>query len=128
MTPSLCNLLACPPSARDAEISETLVTGQGIRFERIVSLGQASPEGFWLEQDEAEWVMVLTGRARLRIEGESEDRILEPGVAAFLPSRCRHRVAWTDPDHPTIWLALLIGHELQPSASGPMVDSNVHGS
>jgi cupin 2 domain-containing protein len=125
MTPSVCNLLFCSSSPRDAEMSETLITGHGIRIERIVSLGHASPVGFWYEQEEAEWVMVLAGRARLTIEGESEDRVLEPGVAAFLPPRCRHRVAWTDPVHPTIWLALYIGPELKPSAAGPMFHSEV---
>lgn len=44
---SVRNLLALQPSARDAEVTETLLTAHGIRMDRIVSLGQASPEGFW---------------------------------------------------------------------------------
>jgi cupin 2 domain-containing protein len=128
MTPSVCNLLANLPSARAAEMSEILLSGRGIRFERIVSLGQTSPEGFWYEQNEAEWVMVLTGRARLTIAGEPEDLLLGPGDTAFLPPKCRHRVAWTDPDQPTVWLALLIGPELRVSASGPLLANNVHGN
>jgi cupin 2 domain-containing protein len=127
MTLSVCHLLASLPSARDAEVSETLVTGRGIRFERIVSHGQATPEGFWYDQENAEWVMVLTGRTRLTIAGEAEDRVLGPGDAVFLPAHCRHRVAWTDPDHPTVWLALFIDTQLSPFASGPMEESNAHG-
>jgi cupin 2 domain-containing protein len=127
MTPSVFNLLASLPAARDAEVSQILLTGKGVRFERIVSLGQASPEGFWYDQEEVELVIVLSGRARLTIAGESEDRVLGPGDAVLLPVRCRHRVAWTDPNHPTIWLALLIDPRLKPSASGPMEWSDARG-
>ena len=120
MTPSVFNLLASLPAARDGEVTQLMVTGKGVRFERIVSLGQASPEGFWYDQEEAELVIVLAGRARLNIAGESQDRALGPGDAVFLPVRCRHRVAWTDPNHPTVWLALLIDPKLKPSASRAM--------
>jgi len=119
MPPPVFNLLASLPSARDAEVSQVLLAGKGVRFERIVSLGQASPEGFWYDQEEAELVIVLSGRARLTIAGESEDRVLGLGDAVLLPIRCRHRVAWTDPDHPTVWLALFIDPKLKPSASAP---------
>ncbi len=110
-----CNLLAKQPSAREAEVSEPLLTAKGVRMERITSLGQASPEGFWFDQEEAEWVMLLAGQARLTIEGEVENRQLQAGDAIFLPSGCRHRVAWTDPDQPTIWLALFLDAQLDPS-------------
>jgi cupin 2 domain-containing protein len=116
MTPSTRNLLTPLPLARDAEISEALVTGRGLRLERIVSLGQVSPEAFWYDQDEAEWLMVLTGGARLAIAGEVEERILGPGDAVFLPAHCRHQVVWTDPDRPTVWLALFVDTKLNPSA------------
>ncbi|MEA3070082.1 MAG: cupin 2 protein, partial [Alphaproteobacteria bacterium] len=44
----------------------TLVTKSGLRIERIVSLGQASPPGFWYDQAEGEWVVLLAGAAKLR--------------------------------------------------------------
>jgi cupin 2 domain-containing protein len=125
MTLSVCNLLASQPSAFDAEVSETLVTAQGIRLKRILSLGQTSSEGFWYDQEEAEWVIVLTGGARLTIAEESEDHDLGPGDAMYLPAGCRHRVAWTDPARPTVWLALFVDAQLCPSASGPMETSNI---
>ena len=127
MPPSVLNLLVSLPAARDAEVSQALLTGKGVRFERIVSLGQ-SPEGFWYDQEEVELVIVLSGRARLTIAGEPEDRVLGPGDAVLLPVRCRHRVAWTDPNHPTVWLALFIDPKLKPSASGPMEESDARGS
>ena len=42
----------------------TLLEAANIRIERIVSHGQASPEGFWYDQDQHEWVIVLKGAAR----------------------------------------------------------------
>ena len=44
-------LLADLPAALDEELSETLLAGRGVRLERIVSFGQASPDGFWYDQD-----------------------------------------------------------------------------
>ena len=110
-------------AARGAEVTETFLTGDGLRFERIVSYGQASPDGFWYDQTEAEWVMVLSGCARLTIAGEPLDHELGPGDAVFIPARCRHRVAWTDPHQPTVWLALFIDARLvapvRPETCGP---------
>jgi cupin 2 domain-containing protein len=113
----LTNLLASLPDATAGEITEALVTAHGVRLERIVSHGQASPAGFWYDQDEAEWVLVLSGSARLAIDGESEDRLLREGDAIFLPAHCRHRVTWTDPAQPTVWLVLFIDPALAPKAA-----------
>jgi cupin 2 domain-containing protein len=106
------HLLSSMASVRDAEVIETLLRGQGVRIERIQSFGHASPEGFWYDQDEAEWVVVLSGRARLAIEDEGDERALGAGDAVFLPAHCRHRVTWTDPDQPTVWLAIFIDEGL----------------
>ena len=127
MLPTLRNLLTSLPAARDAEVSETLITAHGIRLQGIISFGQVSPEGFWYDQKEAEWVMLLTGRARLVIAGEAEERVLGPGDAVYLPAHCRHRVEWTDPDHPTVWLALFIDGQLGPIVSGPMNEGRALG-
>jgi cupin 2 domain-containing protein len=92
--------------ARGSEIFETLVERGGIRIERIISHGQATLEGEWYDQERDEWVLVLSGRAGLLIEGEAEPRELGPGDYVDLPAHCRHRVVWTDPDGPTVWLAV----------------------
>lgn len=112
--PPTLNLLDALPAAAADEIVGLLAQADGVRLERIVSHGQASPEGFWYDQDEAEWVLVLAGRARLAIEGESDERVLGPGDSLFLPPHCRHRLTWTDPSRPTVWLALFIDAELAP--------------
>ena len=100
------NLLRDLPDAGPSEIADALVTRPGLRIERIVSFGQTSPEGFWYDQDEAEWVLLLAGAARLRFEDETQARALGPGDWLEIAARRRHRVEWTDPAKPTIWLAL----------------------
>lgn len=99
------NLFDEIPGALPEEITQSLLTADGLRIGRIVSGGQASPEGFWYDQDEHEWVVLLGGSAGLEIEGEGV-RVLRPGDFVLLPAHCRHRVAWTDADGPTIWLAV----------------------
>ncbi|MBP2294102.1 cupin domain-containing protein [Azospirillum rugosum] len=90
------------------ELFTTLAATPGVRIERILSTGQASPEGFWYDQAWDEFVLLVQGAAGLQIEGEGE-RVLGPGDWAMIPARTRHRVAWTDPDAPTVWLAVHIG-------------------
>ena len=100
------NLLADLPATLAEEELRTLLTTPDLRVERIVSTGQASPPGFWYDQDWAEWVLVLSGQAALFIEGEAAPRVLEPGSYVHLPAHCRHRVEWTSTDTPTVWLAV----------------------
>ena len=100
------NLLRDLPDAATAEVFETLLQAPSVRIERIVSHGQASPEGFWYDQDEAEWVLVLSGAARLRFADESKARVLGPGDHVQIDAHHRHRVDWTDPTQPTVWLAV----------------------
>ncbi|HEX9556312.1 MAG TPA: cupin, partial [Reyranella sp.] len=66
------NLLSALPRGGAAERVEVLAQGAAVRIERIVSTGQASPPGFWYDQAEAEWVLLLAGAARLRFADEPE--------------------------------------------------------
>jgi cupin 2 domain-containing protein len=100
------NLLHDIPDARAGEITDTLVARPDLRIERIVSLGQASPTGFWYDQAETEWVLLLAGAARLRFADEPEARSLGPGDWVEIAPHRRHRVDWTDPAKPTVWLAV----------------------
>jgi cupin 2 domain-containing protein len=86
-----------------------LYAAPGIRIERIVSTGQATPTSEWLEQDWTEWVALLTGAAAIQLEGEPGPRTLAPGNWLLIPARKRHRVEWTDLSGPTIWLAVHVG-------------------
>jgi cupin 2 domain-containing protein len=100
------NLLRDLPDAGASEITDALVARPGLRIERIVSFGQANPQGFWYDQSEAEWVVLLAGAARLRFEDETQARALGPGDWVEIAAHRRHRVEWTDPDQPTVWLAV----------------------
>jgi cupin 2 domain-containing protein len=95
-----------PAGPQPAESFAALAERPGVRIERIVSTGQATPEGEWYEQAWDEFVLLVSGAARLRIEGESEDRALGEGDWLFLPAHCRHRVTWTQTEPPTVWLAV----------------------
>ncbi len=100
------NLLSPLPDARAAEIVDRLLTRPHLRIERIVSHGQASPPDCWYDQAEAEWVLLLAGAARLRFEDEPEPRTLAAGDCIDIAPRRRHRIDWTDPTAPTVWLAV----------------------
>ncbi len=98
------NLFADLPASIPDELTETLLKADSIRIERIVSRGQSSPDNFWYDQDEHEWVVVLQGAARLAFEDELIE--LKPGDFVNIPAHRQHRVEWTTPDEPTIWLAV----------------------
>jgi cupin 2 domain-containing protein len=100
------NLLAGPPPPLGQERCEALLAGPGWRLERIHSCQAASPEGFWYEQQEHEWVCLLQGSARLRFEDEAASRTLNRGDSLYLAPRRRHRVEASDGEPGTIWLAL----------------------
>lgn len=86
-----------------------LLETETLRLERIVSRGHSNPEGFWYDQDHDEWVLLLSGRAVLRFEGQPEPVHLEQGDYLLIPARCRHRIEWTDPLSDTVWLTAHLG-------------------
>jgi cupin 2 domain-containing protein len=98
------NLFTPLPSTSPEELFTTLLEQPGVRIERIVSYGQGSPEGFWYDQDQDEWVIVLEGAAKLEFENRTVD--LNRGDYLHIRAHEKHRVAWTTPDEPTIWLAV----------------------
>ena len=106
--PARGSLLSNLRFPEDAESFSTLIDTGAARIERIVSTGQATPKGDWLAQDAREFVVVMTGRARLSFEGEAEPIALGPGDWVDISAGLRHRVDWTDPDQPTVWLAVHI--------------------
>ncbi|WP_028108865.1 cupin domain-containing protein [Ferrimonas futtsuensis] len=99
------NLLTDIPEILTAEVFQTIIENKGVKIERITSLGQVTPEGEWYDQAENEWVVLLKGGARLMFE-DGREQHLEAGDHAWLPSGCKHRVSWTDPQQPTLWLAV----------------------
>ncbi len=106
MVSALSNLFSVPPGRQAGELVTELLSAAELRIERIVSTGQASPPGFWYNQEWNEWVALLSGSARLRLEGEPRPRAMGPGDFVNIPAHRRHRVEATDPREPTIWLAI----------------------
>ena len=103
------NLLSNLPRSLPEELTTVLHEGQNVRIERIVSTGHHSPEEDWYDQLESEWVLVLQGAARLEFEHGMIE--MKAGDYLNIPARTRHRVAWTSPDEPTVWLAVFYGAE-----------------
>lgn len=100
----MTNLFSDLPEQLPKELFQVLLSSGSVRIERIVSHGHTSPEGFWYDQDQHEWVIVLKGAATLRFEDRSLE--MRPGDFVNIPAHQRHRVEWTTPGEPTIWLAI----------------------
>ncbi len=100
------NILAAIPAELPAELFETLAQADGVRVERIVSRGHATPPGEWYDQDQAEFVILVAGRASILFEGEDAPRELSPGDYLTIGPHARHRVEHTAPDQDTVWLAV----------------------
>ena len=92
------------PAELPQELVQTLLQSADLRIERIVSRGRVSHDDFWYDQDENEWVLLWRGSARIQFEDRTVE--LKPGDFLNIPAHSRHRVEWTTPNEPTIWLAI----------------------
>ncbi len=99
------NLLV-PPAESTEEVFEELLRTGDFKLERIVSTGQTTPDGDWCDQATDEWVLLISGAARLRFDDIEDAVELRPGDYVNIPAHRRHRVEWTDPEQRTVWLAL----------------------
>ena len=104
---SVKNIFDDLPQHLPKELVQILIRAADVRIERIISHGHASPADFWYDQPQHEWVIVLKGAARLQFE----DGVVEMKVGDFIniPAHQKHRVDWTTPDEPTIWLGVRYG-------------------
>ncbi len=87
------------------EVFEKIISDKNFFVERIISSGQRSAEGFWYNQEQSEWVIVLQGNAKIEFE---DDVILELNVGDYvlIPPHKKHRVIETSQTEKTIWLAI----------------------
>jgi cupin 2 domain-containing protein len=102
MLPPVSNLLPPPSGQGEEEISSHLQTPH-LRLEHIVSRGQVSPRGFWYDQMDPEWILLLRGTATLDF-GEAGLLELKAGDSLTIPARMKHRVARVSGD--ALWIAL----------------------
>ena len=100
------NLLLAERACGEHELFEEVLRRPGVRIERIVSRGHTTPAAEPCLQDWDEWVLVLTGSARLKLGGARE-RSLAAGEHLLIPAGVPHLVTYTA--NPTIWLAIHIG-------------------
>ena len=100
------NIFSDIPDSAPKEIFTSLASSPNCKVERIISDGHSSPEGFWYDQEQNEWVLLLQGKAALLLEGKEEPLVLAPGDYVNIPARQKHRVEWTDSGQKTIWLAV----------------------
>jgi cupin 2 domain-containing protein len=103
MTIRVDNLFANLPELYESEQSLSVFEKLSIKIERIVSESYSSPPGFWYDQDEDEWVVVLRGKATLEFE-EGELVRMQEGDYVTIPRHLKHRIQQTDPK--TIWLVV----------------------
>ncbi len=100
------NLFSDIPAELPDEHIKPLLAGGAFRVERIVSRGHTSPDGYWYDQDEHEWVLLLSGGAELEFDEGPASVVLTPGDYLHIPAGARHRVVWTDEERETVWLAV----------------------
>ncbi len=105
------NLFEAIPENLPDELVEVLAEGQGrVRIVRLVSEGHASVDGFWYDQDEHEWVALLSGHAVLSFEDSANGEVsvveLKPGDWLHIPPHSKHRVESTATGVATVWLAV----------------------
>ncbi|ELP35200.1 cupin domain-containing protein [Rhodopirellula baltica] len=99
------NLFENVPTQLPSELIEVLAEGESVRIERIVSTGHSTNPGEWYDQEQNEWVVVLKGEAKLRFD-DGELVTMTPGDHLLIPAHRRHRVEWTTPEEPTVWIAV----------------------
>jgi cupin 2 domain-containing protein len=88
------------------ETFEPLLSRHDVLIERITSHGNVTPTDKPYCQTRDEWVMVVSGAARLRMAGR--EHVLNPGDHLFIPAGVEHWVTYTSPSEPTVWLAVHI--------------------
>ena len=103
MTTAARNIFTGAAAPPGLEQCLTLFDSAGVRVERIVSSAHSSPTGFWYDQPEDEWVMVLRGGATLEFDS-GELVAMNEGDYLTIPRHAKHRVRQTGTE--TIWLAV----------------------
>jgi cupin 2 domain-containing protein len=101
---NISNIFDDLPLNLPQELVQILVAAADMCIERIISHGHASHADFWYDQAGQEWVIVLKGAARLQFEDGMVE--LKPGDYINIPAHKKHRIDWTTPDEPTVWLAV----------------------
>jgi len=84
------------------EIVSVLAENRNVRIERIISTGQTS---CWYDQNETEFVALLTGNAIIEYH-DGKQVSLQAGDTIIIEPHLKHRVAYTSSNPPAIWLCV----------------------
>ncbi len=102
----MSNIFEEIPTSLPEEVQQVIANKGSVRIERIISMGHRSPENFWYDQKEDEFVLLLSGSATLQFEGQAEVKEMFPGDYMLIPAHVKHRVASTDSEEESVWLAV----------------------
>jgi len=94
-----------PENLKD-EIFQSIIEKENLKIERIISNGQTTPEDFWYDQNQNEFIILLKGKAKILFEENSEEVELNPGDYILIESHKKHKVTYTSKEETTIWLAI----------------------
>ncbi|NLO18874.1 MAG: cupin domain-containing protein [Ignavibacteria bacterium] len=100
------NIFQNIPKDFKEEFFENLLENDHFRIERIVSLGNITPKGEWLVQEETEFVLLLSGAAKLIFFENNETVDMKAGDYILIPIGTKHRVDWTDESECSFWIAV----------------------
>jgi len=100
------NIFSNIPEHIPEELFHKILKTENLKIERIISRGHSSPDNYWYDQEQNEWVILLKGSARLLFEGDNKVIVLNRGDYINIPSHTKHRVEWTDSDTETVWLTI----------------------
>lgn len=96
------NIYSINPKTSNDEVFLDLLKKDNVHIEKILSYGQTTPIDKPYVQDHDEWVLVLEGKAKLKLQ--DENYTLNQGEYLFIPKGVQHWVTYTA--DPTIWLAV----------------------
>jgi len=98
------NIFGMVPDSFPEELIEIISDNKNIRIERIISHGHATEKGGWYDQSEHEFVLLIQGEAELEFIDKTIH--LKSGDYLTIEAGQKHRVKWTTPEQPIIWLAV----------------------
>jgi cupin 2 domain-containing protein len=101
------NLFDLPQLPLSEELTTILLENNNLRIERILSTGQVSN---WYDQEEAEYVILLDGYAKLEYE-DNQVISLNKGDSILIPPHQKHRVCFTSSELPCIWLCVFFNED-----------------
>jgi cupin 2 domain-containing protein len=94
------------PEKLPDELIEILSENENIRIERIVSRGHTSQPDHWYDQENKEFVLLVSGAATLRFKKDNRAVKMKAGDYLVISAHEQHRVEMTSSDEDAVWLAI----------------------